>query len=37
LLMISEDAIGEDGYLSEYGLAPMTEELIERSNKNNTG
>jgi phosphate transport system substrate-binding protein len=31
LLMISEDAIGEDGYLSEYGLAPMTEELTERT------
>jgi hypothetical protein len=29
--MISEDAIGEDGYLSEYGLAPMTEELTERT------
>ena len=31
LLMISEDAIGEDGYLSEYGLAPMTDELTERT------
>jgi hypothetical protein len=29
--MISEDAIGEDGYLSEYGLAPMTDELTERT------
>ena len=29
--MISEDAIGEDGYISEYGLAPMTEELTERT------
>ena len=31
LLMISEDAIGEDGYLSEYGLAAMTVELPERT------
>jgi phosphate transport system substrate-binding protein len=31
LLMVSEDAIGEDGYLTEYGLAPMTEDLTDRT------
>ena len=30
-LMVSEDAIGEDGYLTEYGLAPMTEDLTDRT------
>ena len=30
-LMISDDAIGEDGYLTEYGLAPMTDDLTERT------
>ena len=28
-LTISEEAIGEDGYLTEYGLAPMTEGLTD--------
>ena len=31
LLMVSDDAIGEDGYLTEYGLAPMTEDLTDRT------
>ena len=30
-LMVSDDAIGEDGYLTEYGLAPMTDDLTERT------
>ncbi|MDB9824516.1 substrate-binding domain-containing protein [Alphaproteobacteria bacterium] len=30
-LITSEDAIGEDGYLTEYGLAPMTENLTDRT------
>ena len=29
--MVSEDAIGEDGYLTEYGLAPMSEDLTDRT------
>ena len=31
LLMVSDDAIGEEGYLTEYGLAPMTEDLTDRT------
>jgi phosphate transport system substrate-binding protein len=30
-LMVSEDAIGDEGYLTEYGLAPMTEDLTDRT------
>ena len=30
-LMVSDDAIGEYGYLTEYGLAPMTTDLTDRT------